>query len=112
MCLLLINEYSYHGYEPRSKILGIIPSASRDNPTSSQMPPMVTFRLFRVLRSWDTPPCFAQEIVPFALPIVSDCQIPIRFDSGIVSNPDVSGLDSSSNKFQCASLLKLGTHYD
>ena len=38
---------------------------------------------------------------------------------GIVPNPDLLGLDSSSNKFQCAYsdhlgyvLLKFGTHYD
>ena len=56
--------------------------------------------------------------------------IPRRYAPGIISNPDISGLDSSacvssfiptcrdslltsvttSSKFQCATLLKLGTH--
>jgi hypothetical protein len=30
----------------------------------------------------------------------------------VVPNPDISGLDSSSNKFQYAALQKFGTYYD
>ena len=32
--------------------------------------------------------------------------------SGIIPNPDISGLDNSAYKFQCALLLKFEPHYD
>ena len=31
---------------------------------------------------------------------------------GIAPNPNIKGLDNSSNKFQYARLLEFGTHYD
>jgi hypothetical protein len=38
--------------------------------------------------------------------------IPLGFASGIIPNPDISGLDSSTIKFQYVSLLELVFHYD
>jgi len=37
--------------------------------------------------------------------------IPLGFASGIIPNPDISGLDSSTIKFQYVSLLELVFHY-
>jgi hypothetical protein len=33
-----------------------------------------------------------------------------RFAFGIIPNPDMSGLDNSAYKFQCATLLKFESH--
>jgi purine/pyrimidine-nucleoside phosphorylase len=38
--------------------------------------------------------------------------IPLGFASGIIPNPDISRLDNSVYKFQCATLLKFEPHYD
>jgi len=42
---------------------------------------------------------------------ISESQIPIRFAQGIISNPDISVLDSSTNIFHRTALMKYESHY-